>query len=114
MITALYRWIVPAEALRWGRLTTVSPWSDAYPAIGERVLPDAVWLWDLAVDPDLPPGIIEFRWPDGRVARYPIAEYDLDERGPFTDENRAAFDLEFDIGSRRPPEGASEDREWRD
>ena len=63
--------IVPAKALRWGRLTRPWPeldvWGRANPAIGDRLLPEA--LWDAATA-DMPPGVIEF---DGH--RYPLIEF---------------------------------------
>lgn len=38
-----------------------------------------IWL-----DPDVPPGVLEFRWPDGRVERIRLA-------GPVYDEIRVPF-----------------------
>lgn len=55
--TSIYDRLVPASALRWGRLTNVWPWSDANPAVGPVVDPAA--LWGMATDPDLPTWVVQ-------------------------------------------------------
>lgn len=67
-MTRILDYLVPRSALTWGRLTGVWPWSDANPAVGGRLVPDA--MWDMATDPDLPTWIVQL---GGH--RFPLVEF---------------------------------------
>lgn len=36
-------------------------------------------VWDVVRDDSIPPGVIEFRHPDGRRDRFPLIEFMVDE-----------------------------------
>lgn len=46
----------------------------------EPLFPESILK--LAVDPDLPEGVIKFRHPDGRRDRFPLIELMVDEDQP--------------------------------